>query len=142
MSRRLTVRLAAVLLLALPALLFPPHGADAQQPGAPANFKAAAGATRAVTLTWDDPNDPTITAYQLRRTAGGVTGDWLQFGGSSTVHVSANIEYGVQYTFELRAVRGSTAGAIATVTVLRTAAPSPPGGGGGGGGGSAAPRPS
>ena len=148
MKSRLTGRFAALLLLALPLLLFPLHTAHGQQPpGAPANFTAAPGDGRAVTLTWDNPDDPTITAYQLRRTAAGVASDWLQFGGSSTVHVSANIEYGVQYTFELRAIRGTTAGAIATVTVGPRPAPSPPGSsggpvGGGGGGGSGAPRPS
>ena len=147
MKSRLTGRFAALLLLALPLLLFPLHTAHGQQPpGAPANFMAAPGDGRAVTLTWDNPNDPTITAYQLRRTAAGVTSDWLQFGGSSTVHVSANIEYGVRYTFELRAMRGTTAGAVATVTVGPRPAPSPPGSSGGpvGGfvGGGGAPEPS
>ena len=147
MKSRLTGRFAALLLLALPLLLLPLHTAHGQQPpGAPANFAAAPGDGRAVTLTWDNPDDPTITAYQLRRTAAGVTSDWLQFGNHATTHVSANIEYGVQYTFELRAIRGTTAGAIATVTVGPRPAPSPPGssGGpvGGGGGGGGAPRPS
>ncbi|MYH48569.1 MAG: hypothetical protein F4151_03320 [Gammaproteobacteria bacterium] len=148
MKGRLTGRFAALLLLALPLLLFPLQTAHGQQPpGAPANFMAAPGDGRAVTLTWDNPDDPTITAYQLRRTADGVASDWLQFGGSSTVHVSANIQYGVRYTFELRAMRGTTAGAIATVTVGPRPAPSPPGSSGGPvggfvGGGGGAPEPS
>ena len=148
MKSRLTGRFAALLLLALPVLLLPLHTAHGQQPpGAPANFMAAPGDGRAVTLTWDNPDDPTITAYQLRRTAAGVTSDWLQFGGSSTVHVSANIQYGVRYTFELRAMRGTTAGAVATVTVGPRPAPSPPGSSGGPvgvfvGGGGSAPEPS
>ncbi len=145
MGSRLAGRFAALLFLALTIFLFPLHRVDALSPSAPAGFTAAPGEGRAVTLTWDSPNDPTITAYQLRRTAAGVTSEWLQFGTHATTHVSANIEYGVQYTFELRAIRGTSAGAIATVTIPPRPAPSPPGGSGGGpvgGGGSSAPRPS
>ena len=45
-------------------------------PAAPANFAAAAGSGE-VTLTWDNPNNPTITRWQYQQKEGsGNYGDW------------------------------------------------------------------
>ena len=60
------------------------HAKPQQAPAAtPANLTAAAGVGE-VTLSWDDPNDSTITAYKYRqKEAGGSFGQWTTIPDSA-----------------------------------------------------------
>ncbi len=84
----------------------------------PVGLKAMAGDSQ-VTLTWDNPNNPTITGYQLKKhrfvfDGGGFTeGPWTDIPGSgkdTTRYVVTGLTNGVRYGFEIRAVAGSVTG--------------------------------
>ncbi len=98
--------------------------AQAQVPNAPTNFTAAAGDAQA-TLSWDNPNDSTITKYQLRYGAGSsvpATANWADITGSTAAtinHTVMNLTNGTQYAFEIRAVN-ATGDSDASDTVTAT----------------------
>ena len=79
------------------------------QPGKPLNLAALSG-DRQVTLSWDDPDDPYMSDYELRYRKGGRfggDGGWTGIAGSSggaTSHVVTGLENGAQYAFQIRAV--------------------------------------
>ena len=79
------------------------------EPDKPANFVAQAGDEQ-VTLSWDDPDDPHMTDYELRYRKGENFSDdsgWTKIAGSSgatTSHVVTGLENGSQYVFQIRAV--------------------------------------
>ena len=79
------------------------------EPDKPANFVAQAGDEQ-VTLSWDDPDDPHMTDYELRYRKGEHFSDdsgWTKIAGSSgatTSHVVTGLENGSQYVFQIRAV--------------------------------------
>ena len=94
----------------------------------PANLTAAAGVGE-VTLSWDDPNDSTITAYKYRqKEAGGSFGQWTTIPDSAygeantTGYTVRNLTNGQTYTFRIRAVdeAGDTAnsGDVTVTTIL------------------------
>ena len=90
-------------------------------PAAPTNLLAAAGATE-VALTWDDPDDDTITGYKVS-TDGGETFADIEGTDISENDTDNTLAYtvtglinGTEYTFELRAVNTYGEGAAATVT--------------------------
>ena len=89
-----------------------PRGALA----APTQLTATSSRTGEITLSWADPNDVTITGYQYRYQTPSDTGwnpDWQDIPGSNantTSHTLSNLAWQVLHTFELRAMRGSTAG--------------------------------
>ncbi len=107
----------------------------------PAGLAGAAG-SGSVTLSWTDPDNPTITKWQVRRKAGsGEWGEWEDIPGSgagTTSHEVSGLTNGTAYQFEVRAVNGAGNGAgpdaPVTATPVAPAAPAPPSGGGGGGG--------
>ena len=71
-------------------------------PGAPQNLSARAGDERVV-LTWDDPADPTITAYAYRYSDGGYIWEkWTILGSVTTVEVDG-LTNDIEYIFEVRA---------------------------------------
>ena len=76
-------------------------------PAAPPGFGAAAG-NRAVTLSWADPNDPSITGYQYQQKEGtGSFSSWMDISGSgagTTSHTVTGLPHGTTYTFKIRAV--------------------------------------
>ena len=80
-------------------------------PAKPANFEAAAG-DRQVTLTWDDPNDVTITGYGVKQG----TGEWTDIpdsapGGANALSFTVTeLVNGTPYTFQIRAMQGDLAG--------------------------------
>ena len=76
----------------------------------PANLTATAGVGK-VTLSWEDPNDSTITAYKYRqKEAGGSFGQWTTIPDSAygeantTGYTVSNLTNGQTYTFRIRAV--------------------------------------
>ena len=94
----------------------------------PTNLTAAAGVGE-VTLSWDDPNDSTITAYKYRqKEAGGSFGQWTTIPDSAygeantTGYTVRNLTNGQTYTFRLRAEDedGDTAnsGDVTVTTIL------------------------
>ncbi len=71
-----------------------------------------------VTLTWNNPNNPTITGYQLKKyrftiETGFNEGSWTDIPGSgkdTTSYVVTSLTNGARYGFEIRAVVGSVTG--------------------------------
>ena len=96
----------------------------AAAPAKPAGFAATAGAGEVV-LSWDNPNDSTITGWEYnQRPAGGeFEADWtfiLGSGAATTRYTIPSLETGATYGFKVRAVAGGLAGAEsdeATVTL-------------------------
>ncbi len=101
----------------------------------PAGLAGAAG-SGSVTLSWTDPDNPTITKWQVRRKAGsGEWGEWEDIPGSgagTTSHEVSGLTNGTAYQFEVRAVNGAGngAGPDAPVTATPVAPAAPPSGGG------------
>ncbi len=106
-------------------------------PAAPSGLAAAAGDGSA-TLSWTDPNNPTIAKWQYRQQAGGgAWGAWMDIPGSgagTTSYEVSGLDNGVAYQFEVRAantagegtvVFGLAASATATPQVPRTASYTP-----------------
>ena len=96
-------------------------------PQAPAGLSASAGEA-AVTLSWEDPDDGTITVYEVRydERASGLPGVWegISHSDSSTTrHEVTGLTNGTRYTFEVRAVNAVGPGASSGLT----AAPGAPG---------------
>ena len=92
-------------------------------PAAPANLSAAAG-VRAVALSWTDPGDDGITAYQIRHgdSTSVLTADWRNTAVTTSDTVR-NLTSGRKYTFEVRAqagvVHGDSSSAMATPVPAR-----------------------
>ena len=89
-------------------------------PAAPANLAATQGDDRQTTLSWDDPNNSTISRYEYRQAEGqGITdygdwGDWSEISPSSaatTAYTVTGLTNGTRYKFELSAVNASGTGA-------------------------------
>ena len=128
--RRLPGPLAALLVLALAAVLFASALAGpalAQTaPAAPTGLTATPGDAQVV-LNWTNPSDSTITKYQGRQsTDGGTTWtNWQDIASSdatTTTDTLTGLTNGTTYTFELRAVAGTTNGASASVSATPAAA--------------------
>ncbi len=97
-------------------------------PAAPPGFRASAG-DRQVTLNWNDPNDATITGYQLRYAKTGVRGNaaWAPIPGSgirTLTYTVRNLDNDAEYSFRVRAVNSAGNGTATTwVTATPTATP-------------------
>ena len=98
-------------------------------PNAPENLSAAAGSEQ-VTLSWDNPNDTSITKYEYRQKI--VTGDygsWTDIPNSdndTTTHTVTGLTNGTRYTFELRAVNDTGDSPASTVNARPIAVPAAP----------------
>ena len=97
---------------------------SAQSPPAPAavtNLVAMAG-DQQVTLSWNNPNNASITRYQYRQSADSGSNwspDWTNItksDASTTSHTVENLSNGTKYTFEVRAVNASGNGAAVSVS--------------------------
>ena len=92
-------------------------------PSAPANLTATAG-SGSVTLAWDNPNDGTITGYQVRFAPGGGndTPDWTRIEWSdvagsdfsTTGHEVTGLTNGTAYVFQVRALNPSGDGSLSS----------------------------
>ena len=89
-------------------------------PAAPANLAASAG-DGSVTLSWDDPQNPTISGYEYNvnhndTNSGNLSGwsDWQSIAGSNadtTSHTLSGLANGREYRFHVRAVNAGGNGA-------------------------------
>ncbi len=90
-------------------------------PAAVTNFAAVAG-DQQVTLSWDNPNNASITTYQYRQSTDSGSNwspDWTNITGSdenTTSHTVENLKNGTEYTFEVRAVNATGNGAAVSVS--------------------------
>ncbi len=91
---------------------------DDSLPSAPSGFEATAGNARAA-LSWDDPEDASITGYELRQKEGSnAWGSWTAIADSdaeTTDHTVSGLENGSAYSFRIRAVNPSGDGAQSSV---------------------------
>ena len=98
--------------------------AQTSPPSAPAavtNLAAEAG-DQQVTLSWDNPNNASITTYQYRQSEDSGSNwspDWTDITGSdenTTSHTVENLTNDTEYTFEIRAVNATGNGASVSVS--------------------------
>ena len=95
-------------------------------PAAPANLTATPG-DKLVSLTWDDPDNSSITRYEYQRKTGGSWGNtWTRMTNSSattTQYVVKSLSNGTEYTFRIRAY--SAGGGTASAEVKARPQPLP-----------------
>ncbi len=97
-------------------------------PAAVTNLVAVAG-DQQVTLSWNNPNNTSITRYQYRQSADSGSNwspDWTNIIGSdknTTSHTVENLSNGTKYTFEVRAVNATGAGAAVSVSATPALSP-------------------
>ena len=112
----------------------PSETRNALQRAAPAKLAdvvATAGNAR-VTLSWDAPDDDTITSYDYRidpDPAAGASGwsDWQRFTTSTNIHTVTGLTNGTTYSFQVRANNNQGAGpASETVSATPTGPPAAP----------------
>ncbi len=84
-------------------------------PDAPTNLSATPSNSQA-TLSWDDPNNPTITKYQVSIDNGTTFADISDSGASTTTTTVTGLLNGTLYTFAVRAENASGRGLAATTT--------------------------
>ena len=81
-------------------------------PAKPTGLTATPGHGQ-VTLNWDDPNDASITGWQVQYKEGdGSYGNWIDIPNSAatTSHTVTGLKDGIRYAFRLRAVNAVGAG--------------------------------
>lgn len=96
-------------------------------PAAPAGLTGTGG-DRSISLSWDNPGDPTIIEYQFREKTDNETGwrCWRRINNSTastTSHTMAGITNGVRYRVQIRAVNPAGAGPTSETTATPTAGP-------------------
>ena len=88
---------------------------------------AAAPGDKLVSLTWDDPGNPSITRYEYQRKTGGSWGStWTRMtgtGATTTQHVVKSLVNGTAHTYRIRAY--SAGGGTASAEVTATPQPLP-----------------
>ena len=101
-------------------------------PAAPTGLSATPG-DRQVTLSWNDPEDATITGYQVCWEADDGNdcpdADWADIDGSdknTTAHTVTGLNNGILYDFKLRAVNDSGEGNEAAAYATPIAVPNAP----------------
>ena len=86
-------------------------GTTTSKPAAPTNFRATAGNAQ-VTLTWDDPEDASITEYKVRygKKNARRNAEWATIDGSddeTTTHMVTGLDNNAEYSFKVRAVNSA-----------------------------------
>ena len=110
--------------------------ASTSKPAKPTGLTATAGNAQ-VSLFWTNPNDASITKYQVLRRTGTTWGSWADIPNSApgkanaTSYTVTNLSNGTAYAFRIRAVNaaGNSPQSDATASVT----PAAPGGSNGGG---------
>ena len=95
--------------------------ASQSAPAAPANLTATPGGSGEMTLSWDDPNDATITKYQYRYSRQGPDLDWTDVPSSDATTTSVTLTGltdGLEHFFDVRAVRGSAPGFRSAISAV------------------------
>ncbi len=100
-------------------------------PAAPTGLAAAAGNGQVV-LTWTDPDNASITGYELGHGKTGVRASaaWTAIpgaGATTTTHTVTGLENGSEYSFRLRAVNPAGDGAGTSWATATPLAPTVPG---------------
>ena len=107
------------------------EGEEEDVPSAPSGLVGGAG-NGAVVLAWDDPENETITKYQVRwKEKGSVewTSDWTAIPGSNAdtvAHLETGLASGTTYVFELRAINAAGEGKEGSVEATPVGLPEPP----------------
>ena len=95
---------------------------------APSGLEAA-GSDRTVALTWSNPQDPTLTGYQLRyKTVDGDYNEWTLIENSDAGTIRStltDLENGLEYVLQLRAINSGGNGPVSEVTALTQSIPPP-----------------
>ena len=103
---------------------------DDDVPAKPTGLSATVGNAQ-VTLNWSDPEDESITGYELRQKKGSAAwGDWSAIADSDDETVSymvTGLENGSRYRFRIRAVNSNGDGAQSEVVEATPTAPTTPG---------------
>ncbi len=89
------------------------------EPSKPSGLRAAAG-HQSVTLSWNNPNNGTITGYEYRYRTGGAWSEWTAIDPSdskTTSHRVTGLVNGQSYTFEVRAQNPAGPGTSASVSM-------------------------
>ncbi len=94
-------------------------------PAAPSNLLATPG-DRQVALSWTDPDNDTITKYQISTDGGTSFSDIDPSGATTTTHTVTGLTNGTEYTFAVRAVNDSGRGATASATLTLSDDDGPP----------------
>ena len=86
-------------------------------PATPRGLSATPGNSQ-VTLNWEDPDNDSISGYELS-TDGGITFSAISGSNAGTTsHTVTGLRSGTQYIFVVRAVNGASQGASASVTAM------------------------
>ncbi len=93
---------------------------------------SASGGSGSVTLSWEDPIDANIDAWEYRRRQGssGSWGSWQEIAGSyegTTSHVVGGLSNSTYYQFQVRAKVGTVAGPASDIASATTLPPKPTG---------------
>ncbi len=91
-------------------------------PARPTNFVATAGNAQ-VTLTWDDPEDDTITAYSYRYGPSGGSRTTVQVSRDTFTVTVTGLTNGTAYDFAVYAWRGEVSGRNITATATPFSTP-------------------
>ena len=100
-------------------------------PAAPGGLRAT-GANLRATLTWNNPQDPSITGYEVHRKLASVSGygSWTAIAGSgaaTVTHTVRGLSNGLAYDFQVRALRAKAPPGAASARARATpAAAAPP----------------
>ena len=114
-----SVRPATLLLAALALLLAmstTPAMAQEEPPAAPRNLTAAVNGDGSVTLSWEAPDDDSVSGYQvLRRRPHEGEQTLLVYvqdtGSTATVYTDAGVTAGTQHVYRVKAINGAGPGA-------------------------------
>ena len=85
-------------------------------PDGPTNLSATQGDDRETTLTWTDPNDSTITGYQVNTDGGTIYTDIGGSNAATTAYTVTGLTNGTAYSLAVRAKNDSGSGPASAVT--------------------------